>query len=300
VLEADTKDKYHPKKTGLYNFFLHPLGNTEEEEAEEEEDGHHANHEVYQQWHYDTTTHKLSIKAFSNKVMFQGNNRNLVLYADKSMKNQVFSFDAKRGVWYNEYSDQGIMIDHASQVEPGANIITGPRKNKKNLARMQWRMVGCDEVTGKSGGHGGKGHHDEKEKGGDTEDHEEKDEDHHEEGDDKEDKEEDEHHDEDEADEKEEDHADHGDDTDDEDHDAAKHESDLKKAKEIVKTIVAKTKKEEAHHESSTETQPAGHHSETSTSSSTSTEKKAEESGGDDECKKGGKWGKGGKCSPFE
>jgi len=149
VLEADTKDKYHPKKTGLYNFFLHPLGNTPEEEAEEEEDGHHANHEVYQQWHYDTTTHKLSIKAFSNKVMFQGNNRNLVLYADKSMKNQVFSFDAKRGVWYNEYSDQGIMIDHASQVEPGANIITAPRKNKKDLARMQWRMVACDEVTDK-------------------------------------------------------------------------------------------------------------------------------------------------------
>jgi len=46
----------------------------------------------------------------------------------------------------------------------------------------------------------------------------------------------------------------------------------LKKAKEIVKTIVAKTKKEEAHHESSTETQPAGHHSETSTSSGTSTD----------------------------
>jgi hypothetical protein len=47
VLEADTKDKYHPKKTGLYNFFLHPLGDSEEEE-EEEEDGHHANHEIYQ------------------------------------------------------------------------------------------------------------------------------------------------------------------------------------------------------------------------------------------------------------
>ena len=92
------------------------------------------------------------------------------------MKNQFFSFDANSGVWYNEYSDQGIMIDHASEVESGANIITAPRNNKKNLERMKWRMVPCDEVakSKKGGHHGGEEHHEEKEKGGDKEDHEEK------------------------------------------------------------------------------------------------------------------------------
>lgn len=230
VLEADTKDKYAPKKTGLYNFFLHPLGNTEEEEAEGDEDGHHANHEVYQQWHYDTATHKLSIKAFSNKVMFQGNNRNLVLYADKNMKNQFFSFDKYSGVWYNEYSSQGIMIDHASEIESGANIITGPKKNKKNLSRMHWRMVACDEITKKEGHHDGKGHHEEKEKDGDHEekddDHEEKDDDHHDEdGDEKEEDGDEDHHDEDEKKENEADQE-----TDDDDHDASKNEADLKQA----------------------------------------------------------------------
>lgn len=271
VLEADTKDKYAPKKTGLYNFFLHPLGNTEEEEAESDDDGHHANHEIYQQWHYDTATHKLSIKAFRNKVMFQGNNRNLVLYADKNMKNQFFSFDKYSGVWYNEYSSQGIMIDHASEIESGANIITGPKKNKKNLSRMHWRMVPCDEVTKKEGHHDGKGHHEEKEKDGDHEekddDHDEKkDDDHHDEdGDEKEEDDDEDHHDEEEKKEKEADQE-----TDDDDHDASKNEADLKQAKEVVKTIVDKKKKESLH-ESSEDQSHSSSTSSTSTSGSSST-----------------------------
>ena len=37
VLEIEQKDKYHPKKTGLYNVRFHPFEGGEEEEGEEEE-----------------------------------------------------------------------------------------------------------------------------------------------------------------------------------------------------------------------------------------------------------------------
>ena len=151
VLAAENKDKYAPKKTGLYNIYLGPLGG----KGDEDEDGEQTPG-LNQQWSYDPTTHTLKIKAFENKVMFQGNNRNVVLYANKNMKNQFFSFDKNSGVWYNEYSDQGIMIDPAAEIEAGANIITGPRNgkigDKKNMDTMKWRMVPCDAVAKKEEG----------------------------------------------------------------------------------------------------------------------------------------------------
>ena len=68
VLEIEQKDKYHPKKTGLYNVRFHPFEGGEEEEGEEgeeegEEGGHH-DHAQFQQWMYDPVTHKLHTKAF--------------------------------------------------------------------------------------------------------------------------------------------------------------------------------------------------------------------------------------------
>lgn len=83
------------------------------------------------------------------------------------MHNQFFVFDAKQGIWYNEYTQQGIMLAHGEEVKSGANIVTAPRKNKKNITRMKWRMVPCADL--KKGKEGKEDHHEEKEK----EDHEE-------------------------------------------------------------------------------------------------------------------------------
>lgn len=71
VLEIEQKDKYHPKKTGLYNVRFHPFegeGAEEGEEEEEEEEGH--DHVQFQQWFYNPNTHRLHTKAFDDKVMF--------------------------------------------------------------------------------------------------------------------------------------------------------------------------------------------------------------------------------------
>lgn len=59
------------------------------------------------------------------------------------------------------------MLAHGEEVKSGANIVTAPIKNKKNISRMKWRMAPCADL--KKGKDSKKDHHEEKEK----EDHEE-------------------------------------------------------------------------------------------------------------------------------
>jgi len=136
VLEIDHKDKYAPKKTGIYNVRFHPFEGDMDEDDED-------NHVAAQQWKYDEKEHKLITKAYPGKVLFQGNNRNLVVYDNKGMKNQYFNYDAEHGIWYNEYTDEGVMVDPNEEIEVGANVITGKRNVTKNFERMHWKMVPC-------------------------------------------------------------------------------------------------------------------------------------------------------------
>lgn len=80
ALEIEKQDKYHPKKTGLHNvLFASFAGDMDKSERED--------HAKYQQWWFDEKNHKLTTKAFQNKVLFQGQNKNLVIYDNKNMKN---------------------------------------------------------------------------------------------------------------------------------------------------------------------------------------------------------------------
>lgn len=104
-------------------------------------------------------------KAYPGKVLFQGNNRNLIVYDNKGMKNQHFAFEPVHGVWFNEYTQEGVMVDPNEDIVAGANVITGKRNVTKNYERMHWKMVPCGQgpkVKGdghpggkKKGGHQG-------------------------------------------------------------------------------------------------------------------------------------------------
>lgn len=63
VLEIDHKDKYAPKKTGIYNVRFHPFEGDLDEDDEE-------SHVKAQQWSYDQKEHKLITKAYPGKVLF--------------------------------------------------------------------------------------------------------------------------------------------------------------------------------------------------------------------------------------
>lgn len=115
------------------------------------------------------------------------------------MKNQFFNHDAQNGIWYNEYTQEGIMLEPNAEVAVGANIIAGKRTGT-NLERMHWMMWPCNKKRGGAAvhGHGHGGEDDEEgeehhEEGGEGEDHE-KGKDHHDEEKDKD--QEGEHHDE--------------------------------------------------------------------------------------------------------
>lgn len=66
--------------------------------------------------------------------MFEGMNKNLIVYYDKHMKNELFGFTNVTEDWFNKVTKRGIMaLNHdPSQIVAGANIVSG-KINEKNL-----------------------------------------------------------------------------------------------------------------------------------------------------------------------
>jgi len=60
--------------------------------------------------------------------MFEGANKNLIVYSKMNLKNQIWNFDPKNNVWYNTFTNNAIMLSQKSNVESGANVVTGPMK----------------------------------------------------------------------------------------------------------------------------------------------------------------------------
>lgn len=70
VLEAATKDKYAPKKTGVYNVFLSKKVVGKKAQT--------------WQWNKGSTT--LSPLLYPKKALFEGTNKNLIIYKNRRMK----------------------------------------------------------------------------------------------------------------------------------------------------------------------------------------------------------------------
>lgn len=98
-----------------------------------------------QQWYFNATTAALHSKLFPSKVMFEGANKNLIVYRDLHMKNELFGFSNGTEDWFNEATKRGIMVQNhdPSQLAPGANIATA-KINKKNEPYQRWLIVPCN------------------------------------------------------------------------------------------------------------------------------------------------------------
>lgn len=80
ALEIAQEDKYHPKKTGVYNVDLQPfMGNLPAKNDKE-------HHKKAQQWMYNASALALESKLFPGKVMFEGANKNLIVYTQRNLK----------------------------------------------------------------------------------------------------------------------------------------------------------------------------------------------------------------------
>ena len=49
-----------------------------------------------QQWTYNSQTGALESKMLPGKVLFEGFNKNLIIFADRGMKNQQFMYDMNK------------------------------------------------------------------------------------------------------------------------------------------------------------------------------------------------------------
>lgn len=120
VLEAAQVDKYHPKKFGVYNVLLAPKAS----HLTDEEDAKTGKHKLAQQWRYDAGTQTLYSRMFPTKALFEGANKNLIVYKYMKLKNQKFIFDLGREALINSETQRAVELSKSSEIGVGANIET--------------------------------------------------------------------------------------------------------------------------------------------------------------------------------
>jgi hypothetical protein len=76
---VNPKDKYAPRKTGVFNVFLKELSKDPDYKP--------------QQWFYNTKTNALHSVLYPSKVLFEGMNNNLIVYTQLNKPNQKFYYD---------------------------------------------------------------------------------------------------------------------------------------------------------------------------------------------------------------
>lgn len=126
VLQVTPKDKYAPRKTGVYNVFLNdlmadkPLNDPTR---------------TLQLWYYNAKRKALLSRKYPSKGLFEGFNKNLIVFKYRGLKNQVWNYDMTHHRWYNVYSRRSFVI------EGDANVVT-EKINLKNPKQV-FNVVPC-------------------------------------------------------------------------------------------------------------------------------------------------------------
>lgn len=64
---------------------------------------------------YNATTLALESKLYPGKVMFEGANKNLIVYTQRNLKIQRFAFSGKYNAWYNAFTLRSMMLQNADE-----------------------------------------------------------------------------------------------------------------------------------------------------------------------------------------
>jgi len=131
AIEVNSKDKYAPRKTGVYNIALRKW-------AKEAPDGD-AN-KLAQQWKYDRKQRAFFSVAHPAGAIFEGFNKNLIVYKYRSMKNQKFLFDLRSKTFYNAFTHRALQLK-SNDWESTTNVVTD--KINIKLARQRWAVEQC-------------------------------------------------------------------------------------------------------------------------------------------------------------
>ena len=126
ALEVNQTDKYTPRKTGVYDVFITEMRTDPSDSSV---------NKIAQQWSFDAKTSALIPRVYPQKAMFEGFNKNLIVYQNRGMKNQKFDYDLGSHMWYNELTKRAILTEFEAS-EKGESINTQPMD--ENDPKMKW------------------------------------------------------------------------------------------------------------------------------------------------------------------
>lgn len=141
VLEVQQKDKYAPKKTGVYDVRLQTIKASLSKKVDEKS----GNHKLAQQWKYDAETKALYSLLFPDKALFEGTNKNLIVYNFKSLKNQRFSFYPSKHLLLNSITMRAIELANNQQATAGAEVVTAKVRPGNGL-RQKFTVQKCEDT----------------------------------------------------------------------------------------------------------------------------------------------------------
>lgn len=100
ALAAGHEDKYAPRTTGIFDVGIEPWAGKDSTEDD-------------QMWYWDDRDHTLHNygRADTNAVLFEGFNKNLVLYRYLGRDSQKFSYNGSTGFWRNDMTKRAMAVD---------------------------------------------------------------------------------------------------------------------------------------------------------------------------------------------
>jgi hypothetical protein len=133
ALTASNNDKYHPRKTGLYDV---GVSNWE---------GTHSK-DVNQKWWYDAGDHSLHCYGHddTDAILFEGYNRNLVLYRNLKRDSQKFTYNGSTKFWRNDHTKRAMSIEW-DHFKDGENVVTKNVDDNHNSSGVNWDIHYCDD-----------------------------------------------------------------------------------------------------------------------------------------------------------
>lgn len=136
VLQVDPVDKYAPRVTGVYNVHIQKLMDDKVPLNDPQK--------ALQLWYYNRERKALLSRKYPTKGLFEGFNKNLIVFKYKGIKNQVWSFDLDHKMWFNDFTKHSLAIEGKTAAN-GSNVITEPFNPKSKDKRHAWKLAPCSK-----------------------------------------------------------------------------------------------------------------------------------------------------------
>jgi len=131
ALEVSKEDAYAPRTTGVYNIDLTHFHGREDNHAP-------------QQFYYHDEDNTIHNAIHPECALFEGFNKNLIVYKNMHAPNQRFEYNSVRRLWTNIFTGRALDIE-ADKFEEHQNVHTN---DVDSSSAQKWDIVYCDADHG--------------------------------------------------------------------------------------------------------------------------------------------------------